>query len=379
MFKDCESEAMYRVTFDKYYNKADAMCRNRNYDIIAILEEYGDEGNYGILIILPQFKDIYKLLNNLFQEILPIHKPELFPDFVKNVWVDNEEYILPEVKGLIDTKEKMMRDYEKQIDEIDEKILDMKAQYDYLTGLLTSDGQGDFLVNNVMKMLEYIGYNIVVNVDDIVEGNKQEDLRILDKDRFTVIEVKGHNGNPSEDDCQALLKYINRNMRTERRTDIHGILIVNHHKLKAPLDRPDPAFTEQQISDAIGDNYTLVSTWELYKSVRLFQKGLISFDDIDSGLHEKGLFKALPSPWQFLGKIQHQFKDNTIACFILEADRVNIGDELVIENGNEYFKIDVSEMQIDDKKVENAKKGDKLAISVGVPILKQANIYVKNK
>lgn len=234
-------------------------------------------------------------------------------------------------------------------------------------------------MKNVIETLKYIGYKEVINVDDVIEGNRQEDLRILDDGQFTIIEVKGHNANPTEDDCQALVKYMSRNMRSEKRTDIHGILIINHHKLKAPLDRPDPAFTEAQISDAIGDNYTLVSTWELYKSVRLLQKGLISFNDIDTGLHTKGLFTALTSAWQFLGKIQHQYVNGTIACFYLEADRVNLGDELIIENGNSYFKIEAVELKVDDKSVDESIKGDKLAINIGISILKQANIYVKNK
>lgn len=298
---------------------------------------------------------------------------------MKNSWVDYEEYILPEIKALEQKKEKERIEYKQKIDKLESDIISKKLEYNFLTGLLTTQGYGEILENNVKKTLEYIGYKKVIDVDKIVKGNRQDDLRILDDGRFTVIEVKGHNGNPTEDDCQALLKYINRNMRAEERTDVHGILIVNHNKLKASLDRINPAFTEQQISDAIADKYTLVSTWELYKAVRLWQKELITFEDINVGLHTEGLFTALSDPWQFIGKIEKQFHNKEIDCFDLKADKVRLGDELIIENGNEFFKINVEEMKIDDKSVNTAKKRDKVSINIKRSILGRANIYVKNK
>lgn len=381
IFKDCENEVIYKSTLsgDLSNKSKQVICKNINDDVIAMVQIYGKDNNAGFLIILPQFKAIYKPLKNLFEEVLPILKPELFPDFVKNNWVNDEKYILPEVKQLNEIKEEIVKQYEIKLKEIDEHVINKKSEYSYLTGLLTSNAYGDLLVKNVIETLKYIGYNEVINVDDITEGNLQEDLRILDGGQLTIIEVKGHNGNPTEDDCHALVKYMGRNMRQENRTDIHGILIINHHKLKAPFDRPNPAFTEPQISDAIGDNCTLVSTWELYKSVRLLQKGLIDFKDIDTSLHNKGLFTALPSSWQFLGKIQHQYGNGTIACFYLEADIINIGDELIIANGNNFLKIEVEEMKINNKIVNTSIKGDELAINVGIPIIKQASIYVKNK
>jgi len=379
IFKDCENEVLYKITLGYEAENHMAICRNKSGDVIAKVAIYGKEDNVGFLIILPQFKSIYKPVINLFQDVLPVLKTELFPSFAKNNWLNDEDYILPEVKQLNEIKEKEINKYEKKLKEIDEQIIHKKLEYNYLTGLLISNAYDDLLVNNVIETLKLIGYNDVINVDDITEGNRQEDLRILDGGQLTIIEVKGHNGNPTEDDCHALVKYMGRNMRQENRTDIHGILIINHHKLKAPLDRPNPAFTEPQISDAIGDNCTLVSTWELYKSVRLLQKGLISFDDIDAGLHSKGLYTALPSPWHFLGKIQHQYVNGTIACFYLEADSIRVGDELIISNGNNYFKIDVGEMRVNNEIVYKSIKGDELAVNIGISILKQASIYVKNK
>ncbi|MFL0198695.1 hypothetical protein ACJDU8_24525 [Clostridium sp. WILCCON 0269] len=382
IFSNCENDITYHCTINNAIDTehTTVICKNNLNEPISFILKYNPkENNSGYLIVLPQFKDIYKPIKNLFNEFLPLLKPELFPDFVKNSWVNTEEYILPEVKKLDRERENLVKEYEQKLKELEKETANKKSEYEFLTNLLISDGYDDFLVDNVKKTLEHIGYESVVTVDDLVEGNRQEDLRILDNGQFTVVEIKGHNGNPTEDDCQALVKYISRNMKSMNRTDIHGILIINHHKLKAPLDRPYPAFTEQQISDAIRDDYTLVSTWELYKSVRLLQEGLITFDDINTGLHTKGLFTALPTPWQFIGKIQHQFDNHKISCFYSEADTINIGDELIIENGNDYFRINVDEMMVDCKAVTTSKKGDKLSINIKTPILKQSNIYVRNK
>jgi hypothetical protein len=346
-------------------------------DILGFIRTY--DKKEGQLIVLPQFNDLYKPIENMFREILPILKPDFFPQYVKNLWVDSDEYILPEVKTMLDKKKQIQEEFNEKINEVDVKINNTKEEFKFLTNILTSTGVGDELVDNLKKTLEYIGYKNVISADDVIEGNRQEDLRILDDGRITVIEIKGHKGNPNEDDCQAVLKYVSRNMRALGRVDIHGILIVNHHRLEPPLERPYPAFTDQQIKDAEAESYTLVSTWELYKAVRLFQEGLINFKDIDIGLHTKGLYTSLSEPWYHIGDIQHRFKDNTIACVYLATGIVNKGDELIVENGNDYFKVVVDEMKINNKMVTTASKGDQLAINIGRPIIKQANIYVKNQ
>lgn len=96
----------------------------------------------------------------------------------------------------------------------------------------------------------------------------------------------------------------------------------------------------QIIQDAERDGYTLVSTWELYKITRLLQEKLVTFEDIHELLHTKGLFQAIPKSWSYLGDIGHMYNKNqegNIVCFNLEADLIEKGDKLVINNGNEYF------------------------------------------
>lgn len=336
-----------------------------------------EEDKTGYLIVLPQFKDEYKLITNLLKKVLPEFKPELFPDFVRNSWLDGEEYAFPIVKELIIQKENLVSEYGSKIKIIDDKINEIRTNYSFLTNILTSEGVSEFLVNNVYDVLKFIGYKNVIKADDIVEGNRQEDLRILDDKRFTVVEVKGHNGNPTEDDCQALLKYISRTMKREGRTDVQGILIVNHQRMLPPLQRNNPAFTEQQIKDAIRDGYKLVSTWELFQSARLLQECILSFEEIDGDLHTPGLFKAIPSCWKHIGRVEKLLKDKTVACVYLDIEEIRNGNEIIVHDGTNYFKQIIEEMMVDKKVVTVSKKGEPVSIKINHQISKQTNIYLK--
>ncbi|CUB14158.1 hypothetical protein BN2127_JRS1_05138 [Bacillus cereus] len=366
---------MYTCQFDNICND-EILLKNKSGNAISFIKEI----NKGLLIVLPRFKNYYKPISNLIRDILPIGYPQLFPDFVENNWINDKEYMFPQVKKLISVRESIKEKYDQELANNELQIAKNKKENEFLTNILISQGHSDFLVDNIKKTLEYIGYQQVIDTDKIVEGNRQEDLRLLDDNRFTVIEVKGHKGRPTEDDCQAVLKYISRNMRNENRTDIHGILIVNHQRIIPPLERSFPGYSPEQIIDAKRDNYTLVTTWELFKAIRLYQEDLLTFRDIDKALHTPGVFNSIPNTWLYVGKIQHIFnrnQENNIICVTLDCPEVKKGEQLIIEDGNDYFTQIIEEMNVDNKNVDSAYMKDKLAIKVHKSLSKKAKIYVK--
>ena len=379
IFKQCIDKIEYDCVFPHITNDSDnlILLNNKVGEVISFLRIEKCDDNEGYYIFLPQCEDMYMPLSNLFREVLPLYKPELFPDFTKSSWLETDEYIFPKEREAILEKENIILEYESKLKEADIKIKSLKDEYSFLTNILISQGFDDFLVNNVYKVLEFIGYKNIVKVDDIIDGNKQEDLRIIDNGRFAVIEIKGHNGNPTEDDCQALLKYINRNMRKEKRHDIQGVLIVNHQKLIEPMKRNCPAYTKEQIADAERDNYTLVDTWQLFQATRLLQEGLTSFSEIDKDLFTPGLFNAIPSSWRCLGKIDNYYKKPMVVGMLLELNEIKVNDEIIIQNGNEYFTQKIASIRINDVEVNSAKKGDAISFKVDRPINKQAIIYTK--
>lgn len=374
-----KDEIEYKCIFETSSENQFNLFKNKLDETVGYIEIVKNNDKIGCLVVLPQFLHKYKPLLTLFKELLPSIKPELFPEFVQNNWLREDEYILPKVKNIITKRDKVKEEYEEKIKNLDKEIVETEEKLSFSTNILIAQGYSGFLVDNVKKVLEFIGYKNVIDVDKELEGgNRQEDLRIRDNDRFDVIEVKGHKGKPTEDDCQAVVKYMSRQMREQDRTDIYGILIVNHQRLLPPMNRENPAFTLAQIEDAKRDNYNLVSTLELYKAIRLLQEGILSFDEIDRELHKSGLFQAIPSTWQSVGKIERLInKDNIIACLYLAVDVVKINDEIVIQDDNNYFIQRIEEMMVDEVKVEKAIKGQPVSIKINNVIKKKANIYLK--
>lgn len=373
-----KSEILYTCNFGKVDEHEANLFSNNLGESLGYIDYVESDKKYGFIIILPQFKNKSKVVMTLFQELIVDFRPDLFPQLVQNSWLNSEEYLLPETKKLIEDKKKIEEEYKRKTKEIDNKKTEVIEKFKFLTNILTAEGYDSFLVDNVKEILNFIGYKNVVNVDEEVEdGNRQEDLRILDKNRFDIVEVKGHKGNPTEDDCQAVVKYMSRQMREQDRRDIHGILVVNHNRILPPLERKNPAFTEAQIKDSIRDHYTLVSTWELYKAIRLFQEGIVGFEEIDAELHKPGLFKAIPSNWSNIGKVEHLFQEGTIACFYLAVDKITKDDIIFVQDGNDYFIQKVEEMTIENEQVEEAVKGAKLAIKVNKSIGKNSKVYLK--
>ena len=342
---------------------------NRFGECIGFIQNVED----GLYVVLPNFNDKLAIINNLITNILPEIKPDIFPDFVLDKWIDEEEYSYLTVKELNDSKVKIIEEYEKKLSEFDIKIQQEKGKYQFLYNILSVKGYDDFLVDNVYSVFSALGYQDITKLDDIVEGNPQEDLRIQDNGQYIVIEIKGKTGNCSEDDCQALLKYINRNMKKTSRVDIHGILILNHQKNLPPKMRSSP-FTKEQIEDAKRDGYTLISTWDLFQCVRLFQEGIIDLIIINSALNRSGLFKLIDDA-NYIGKIQKLYQDGHIVCVYLETEDLATNSKIIVREGIDYSLETIQEMQVNDVTVETAKKGDKLSIKFNRRISAGACIY----
>lgn len=378
ILRGCDKEILFSVALQVWESESlYTICKDEYDNIVGYFQIFGKQENRGILIVLPQFENLSKPLKNILYDFLPDLKSELLPNLVKNNWLKLEEYLLPQIKDMQYQLDKLIREYEIKIKRINDDIEAKQKEYSFLTGILCADGMGEKLVKNVKQVLEYIGYKNVISMDEqIGENNRQEDLQIQSDAEIMVIEVKGHNGNPTEDDCQAILKYISRNLRKNREKQIYGILIVNHNKNFEPKKGTCPAFTKQQIDDAERDQYCLVSTWELYQVIRLFQSGLITFMEIDKEFHTPGLFSAIPSTWQSIGKIEKLYK-NTIACVFLNINELKIDDEIIIISGNEYFTQTVTSIEVNNVKKEIASKGDAVSIEIKKNILKSACIYIR--
>ena len=349
-------------------------------NLIGYIQSFEDNEIRNTTIVLPQCTDKYILIKNIFENFLPILYPDMFKDFVKDTWMDREEYLLPEIKNIIDEKETIEKEYKEKLEKMDKKIEDKKEENRFLYNIISANGTGDFLVENIIKCLNYIGYTNVENWDkEIEDGEYEEDLHIYKNDKeYMIAEVKGVNGPPIEDDCNVVLKYKIRNMDRLKVSSIHGIVFMNYRKNIEPNKREENGFSKKEIKDAKLTGYTLVGTYELFKAIRLLQENIITKEDIKNMIETPGLFEAIPKSFEYIGKIDNLLKNADVICVTLENEEINENDELLIVDGNNYYKTRISSLMVNDKKVSKAIKGNPVGIKVDqkIPEQKSAKIYL---
>ena len=314
------------------------------------------------LIVLPQFENMSLIIENILTEVLPFFYPEIFKDFVKDTWMDKEEYILPEIKNIIKEKENIEKEYKTKLDEINQRIKDKQEETKYLYNIISSTGTGDKLVESIIKCLEYLEYTKVDDWDKVREDDeKEEDIHIYKNEKeYFIAEVKGINGPAIEDDCNVIVKYKSRNCSKLKIPSIHGVVFVNYHKNVEPNQREELGFTSKEIKDAIRDEYTLVGTYELFKAIRLCQENIISKESIRKSLETPGIFKAIPTSFEQIGKIENILDKSKVICIPLECDKIRVNDELLIIEDNNYYKTKIDKKDIFNEKNVNRETIDLL-------------------
>jgi hypothetical protein len=223
----------------------------------------------GLVLILPQLEDKGGAVLDLIQNVLPELLPRLFPDHEGGRWVHRDEY---EHASVLERKAAQLEIQWKANEEIarlDKEIEAERERLSFLHGILTKSG--DLLVTDVKRTLKFIGFQRVVDVDEVEgpDANKQEDLQLHDRSPTVLVEIKGLAGLPTEGDTLQVTKYILRRIRQWDRTDVAGVSIVNHQRNLPGLDRDhDNAFTKVQVEDAEQNGTGLTTTWNLYRLIR---------------------------------------------------------------------------------------------------------------
>ena len=115
-------------------------------------------------------------------------------------------------------------------------------------------------------------------------------------------------------------------------------------------------FTSKEIKDAIRDEYTLVGTYELFKAIRLCQENIISKESIRKSLETPGIFKAIPTSFEQIGKIENILDKINVICIPLECEKIRVNDELLIIEDNKYYQTKIVSMIVNEIVVEESKK-----------------------
>lgn len=232
----------------------------------------------GFILILPAVRDKAALLLDLLESWLPDVAPHLFPDVEGARWVERPEYELPGVLALKDEVAQIRRETQERIAELQTQIEQKRDEFWFVHALLRDTG--DDLVEAVKKSLTVLGFTSVVDVDEEFDaeesdGFKREDLRIEDRSPWLLVEVKGIQSRPRDEDALQVSKYIAPCMKETDRTDIQGLCIINHQRHLPALDRDNEnVFREDVVATAMKDDVALMTTWDLYRLVR----GVLEYD-----------------------------------------------------------------------------------------------------
>ncbi len=381
VFKNYKGNIFSECKFQTLNDNQIELIKNLYNEVIGYLEFIKiNDKIQNMVIVLPQCQNKETVLENILIEVLPKYYPDIFQDFTKDSWVDEEEYLLPKVKEILIEKQKIEKEYNEKILELEDKIKKEKEDNQFLYDIIKSTGTGDKLVKAIIKCLEYLEYYKIQDMDKVtLEGEREEDLHIYkDESEYFIAEVKGVNGPAIEDDCNVIVKYKSRNCAKLGIPIIHGVVFVNYHKNVEPNEREELGFTKKEIKDAKRDNYTLVGTYQLFKAIRLCQEEIVSKEAIKRSLETPGIFQAIPDTFEIIGKIDNLLTKKNIVCIPLECEELKIGDELLIIENNSYYKSKIISMQVDEKDTQLAKKNDKTGIQIDgkIPKSKSAQIYL---
>jgi len=340
----------------------------RNKYAATVAAVYQPQGTDGAVLLLPQIEDKVTFTADLVQNVLPDMFPKLFPDHGSGRWVHENEYQLEGIRVLKGEKEKAAERANAEIKNLDEQIEAEWTRWEFLYDILTKDAKE--LVNAVKTLLgRVLQFQDVRDVDEELQAAStaqklREDLQVWEANRTLLLEIKGTSDLPKEMHVSQLVKFLNRRKSEWNRTNVHGVLIVNHQRFMPGLVRKGlDAFTDEQIRDAELQGIGLVTTWELF----LLATGVMhcGWDPghVRALFHQPGRILRIPAHYQLIGKVVHCYPKPEVVEICLEAKaQIAKGDRLGYELPTGFEEETITAMRVDDKEVDFSSAGQAFTI-----------------
>jgi hypothetical protein len=325
------------------------------------------KGN-GLILLLPHPANKTEATQKLIEEFLPELSPQLFPENKAKSWTRTKKYELEPVTKLQMQKEQLEAELKNKIGSIDTEILSMRHQWKHLYSLLTE--ASDSLVDAVRSSLEMVGFS-GINADELAPNNfLQEDLQIIDTSPALILEIKGLAGLPNDASTNQVWKYIARRMKEWNRTDVRGVVIINHQRNIPPSERQNASvFTTQQEEDAIHHDITLFSSWEIFQLLRGMLRWYWPQEAIRPKFFKPGRISLVPEHYIEIGKIVKEWPH--AHAFSAELNQgLSLGERIGFIRDNEYWEQDVTSLEIATEPVVRAEAGQRVGIgtSLSIPI-----------
>jgi hypothetical protein len=234
----------------------------------------GSESNQGTVYLLPlvktghSFDDVAeKVVDNFYPEV-DLETVGRHPDWLS-------EYAAPREKELLGK----IRELE---DELEEERLrkDLLWEYD------------DELENAVRSAFKDAGLTVGGEVKNRRDGSIELD------DRVILLEIKGQEGDVSEENISQLIKWVDRD-GDEFERDVTGLLVVNHRRLTEPNER-EFQLDQERYGMLDRNGLQVVTSLELFKMLRGLEAGDISEADVVEKLKSEEIvvqFDEVESPF----------------------------------------------------------------------------------
>lgn len=327
-----------------------------------------------VLFVFPDIKKKGEFTTRLLTEVAPQILPDLFSYNNKINWVKDDKYWLPGHEQLLQKKEFEIERHNNELIEIEKSIKSNIGNYKFLHDLITETD--DKLVDSVLTILKYLGFDSAKKVDETKEdGLLEEDIILEFEGKLLVIEVKGIGGTSKDNDCSQIAKIRLRRMKKLKSTEVYGLYIVNHERFKPPHMRTNPPFNETQIQDAINDDRGLLTTWDLYKLYFEIENGIISKDEIQESFFQFGMVNFRKVFIQ-VTRVDKIYQSGNVASLELAGEVLKKGDVIFSEKDSYMKKHTVKSIQKNKMDVDFAEDG-KIGVLIDIPLEVNSIIYKK--
>lgn len=330
------------------------------------------------IFFFPNLDNKAKFLEEFLIEVAPTLFPHLFPDIVKDKWLEEERYHLPNQNRLVTEKQQLKKDYDIVLAAKNKEIADNTTKYEFLTNMITKTGNE--LVESVIQFLFWIGFDKAVDADKKrKKALKEEDINIETQEGLIVIEVKGIGGTPSDTDCSQIGKVRTRRQKERNSFKVFGHFIINHERHKPAATRFNPPFSPEQFQDAEYDTRGLITTWQLFNVYMAIEKGILTKSQVRSCFYMHGYIDFIPKTMIKLGVAAEILPKITVIIIHLDGStKLEPNDKLLYKQDGEFKTVTIKSLRANDQPVQEATKGE-FGIKLSDAIPKTAILYAYPK
>jgi hypothetical protein len=252
-------------------------------------------------IVLPEVKNISQAAVEILRS-LEAAVPSLFPETSKKVWLESDEFLLPDERAKDAEIERTISDTLAVVETLREQRADLAKKNAFVRALLTATEDAkvepaERLSSVVRQTLEFVGFTVEDIDAKTKSAIKKEDFWIIDRDFLGITEVTGTiNTNPKAQEFNAILGRMTTLYKRQtdlllpKATTISGLLVLNYDIEHHPARRPKAYAGELDhlVQSADEQGIGILSTVELHKIVVAVKGGMLSKADARSLLKKTG-------------------------------------------------------------------------------------------